>query len=55
MKPDSRQKKAKGTGKTKIHFEKSESDLHTVIGENELYDDVSGDGDYFTDRDACLI
>jgi hypothetical protein len=40
----------------KIHFEESKSNLPTHIDESELYDNNgSYDGDYFTDRDACLI
>jgi hypothetical protein len=56
MKSDSKKKKAKGTGKMKIHLEEIESHLHTVSDEHELYnDDVSDDVDYFTDREVCLI
>jgi hypothetical protein len=40
--------------KSKIHFEEREYYFPTDIGENELCDDeVSDDGDYFTDRDCA--
>jgi hypothetical protein len=39
-------KETKGTGERKIHFEESESDLHTDREENRIYDDdFSDDGD----------
>jgi hypothetical protein len=39
--------------KRKMHFEERERDLPRDIDENKLYDDdVSDDGDYFTDRDV---
>jgi len=42
--------------KIKIHVEESTSDLPTDIDENKLHDDdVSADGDYFTERGECLI
>jgi hypothetical protein len=49
-------KKTKETCKRKIHFEESDSDFPTDIDKNEFYDDdVSDDGDDFTDRNVCLI
>jgi hypothetical protein len=54
MEPKSKETKRKI--KWKIHFEEIESNLPTDIDEDELYDDdVSDDGDYFTDRDVRLI
>jgi hypothetical protein len=55
MKPDYEMKKRKGMDKREITFEESKSDLPTVIDGNELYDDdVSDDGDFFTDRDVSV-
>jgi hypothetical protein len=43
--------KSKGEGKMEIRFEESDSHLATDIDKDELYDDdVSDDGEYFTDR-----
>jgi hypothetical protein len=51
MKPNYKPKKGKGTGERKIYFEERECDFPTDIYENEICDDdVSDDGDYFTDK-----
>lgn len=56
MKPNCKPEKVKGTNRGKVRSEESASDLLTDINENELHDDDdSGDGDYFADRDLCLI
>jgi hypothetical protein len=56
MKPNSKPKKSKGTDKSEMHFEESESCFPTGTEENELYDDdVSYGVDYFTNTDVYLI
>jgi hypothetical protein len=42
-------KETKGMGERKIYFEESDFDLPTGINENDFHDDISNDGNYFTD------